>query len=321
MKKFVILLILSMVLAFGGCKTLSHNEEEDKTARAETEKMEPSQAETLKVQDESAKAVEVVQGGPYGEISISLPLGWSYEVCPIDSDNLSAGMYGIHFYPEGVTKGYVELAYIDFFGVCGTGLAEQTVTLAGSSANIGTYDNHEYWDFISFQGECEGMVALTYSVEEWWSEYGAQVLDILDTLSFDQSVKEGGAYVYHEEAQIDEIGLYFSLKNISSTGASLVFKRYDVEAPTGTLQFGDEFMIETKKDGGWEEVPVIVEGNYAFNAVAYMLTSDMVEQELDWEWLYGELAPGEYRIRKSVDDFRKTGDYDKYTIYGYFILN
>ncbi len=149
------------------------------------------------------------------------------------------------------------------------------------------------------------MVALTYSVEEWWSEYGAQVLDILDTLSFDQSVKEGGAYVYHEEAQIDEIGLYFSLKNISSTGASLVFKRYDVEAPTGTLQFGDDFMIETKKDGGWEEGPVIVEGNYAFNAVAYMLTSDMVEQELDWEWLYGELAPGDIGLEKALMTFGK----------------
>lgn len=45
------------------------------------------------------------------------------------------------------------------------------------------------------------------------------------------------------------------------------------------------------------------------------------EHELDWEWLYGSLASGTYRIQKSVTDFRATGDYDKYTVYAEFILN
>lgn len=61
-----------------------------------------------------------------------------------------------------------------------------------------------------------GIVAFTYCVDNWWSEYGNQTLDILDTLSFDQDIKEGGAYVYSEESRIEEIGLSFSLKNISS---------------------------------------------------------------------------------------------------------
>ena len=87
------------------------------------------------------------------------------------------------------------------------------------------------------------------------------------------------------------------------------------------MQCGDAFVLQHKKDGQWETVPAIVE-NYAFNAIAYMLPAgETREQELDWEWLYGKLAPGEYRIGKDVDDFRATGDFDQYMIYAQFILN
>lgn len=265
--------------------------------------------------------IEAVQGGPYGRISVSLPDGWSYETCPIDSDALINGMYGIHLYPEDKSDGYIELSYVEFFGVCGTGLETENATIAGSSANIGTYDNHEYWDFISFKGENEGIVALTYCVDNWWSEYGNQTLDILNTLSFNKDIKEGGAYVYSEESQIEEIGLSLSLKNISSIGATLVFYCYDEAAPTGCLQFGEDFTIEMHKNGKWEEAPIPIEGNYAFHDVAYVIKGDRAEMDIEWKWIYGELEPGEYRIKKSVDDFRASGDYDEYTVYAQFILN
>ena len=271
---------------------------------------------------EPPEYTDIAQGGPYGKISISLPDGWDYELCPIDSDKLLSAMYGIHFYPEGVDDGYVELAYEDNFGVCGTGLEEEAVTIAGNPANIGTYDNNTYWDFIAFGGECEGIIALTYSVGDWWSEYGSQVLDILETLSFDQDDKEGGAYVYSKESEADKIGMYLSLKNISRTGATLVFHQYDAKAPTGDLQHGSEFVLEVLKDGNWEDAPIAIDGEYGFNEPAFMIPAgELTEVELPWEWLYGELEAGEYRIKKGVMDFRGSGDYDKYTLYAHFILN
>lgn len=271
---------------------------------------------------EPPEYTDISQGGPYGKISISLPDGWDYELCPIDSDNLIYGMYGIHFYPKDADDGYVALVYEDNFGVCGTGLAEESVTIAGNPANIGTYDNHSYWDFIAFGGEYGGIVALTYSVDDWWSEYGSQVLDILETLSFDQDDKEGGAYVYSRESEADKIGMYLSLKNISRTGATLVFHQYDAKAPTGELQHGTEFSLEVLKDGKWEEAPITIDGEYGFNALAFMIPAgELTEAELPWEWLYGELEAGEYRVKKSVMDFRGSGDYDKYTVYAQFILN
>lgn len=274
----------------------------------------------LGTQDENTTVIDVTQGGPYGEISISIPEGWNYEMYPVDCDELMSGMYGICFYPEGVTDGYVELAYFDSFGVCGTGLAQEKATIAGNAANIGTYDNHEYWDFITFQGECEGVVALTYSVGDWWGEYVDQVADILDTLSFDQNVKEGGAYIYGSESQINEIGLSFSLKNISSTGATLIFRQYDADAPKGELIFGDDYFIEVQRDGKWESVPVVIE-NAAFNAIGHIIfPDDSAEQEISWEWLYGELAPGEYRIGKSILESNESGGHQTYMIYAQFIL-
>lgn len=240
----------------------------------------------------------------------------------MDSEKLSYGLYGIQFFPENITEGYITLAYIDDFGVCGTGLAEETRTIAGKPANIGTYDNHNYWDFITFRDDYTGVVALTYAVENWWENYSEQVLEILNTLTFDTSVKEGGAYIYSAESEADKIGLYFTLKKISPAGATLVFHQYDEEAPTGELNYGDAFALEVLKNNRWEEIPVVVDGNYGFHDVAYNIPNkDTVTQELDWTWLYGTLVPGNYRIKKEIMDYRKSGDFNNYTLYAQFILN
>lgn len=289
---------------------------------SDASEMQAKNAETTASEPANAGSAKVVQGGPYGSISVTLPAGWRYEAYPIDSDGLLSGMYGIHFYPEEVSNGYISIVYMDSFGVCGTGLSEETATVAGASARIGTYDGHDYWDFIYFDEEYEGIVAMTYFVDEWWNGYAAQVMDILDTLSFDPKQREGGAYVYDAGSEISEIGLYFSLKNISSTGATLVFRQYDAEAPTGELEYGEDFVIERRNDESWDPVPVIVEGGYGFDAIAYSITAGgTAERELNWEWLYGALAPGEYRIKKVVNDFRSSEDYSQYTICARFILN
>lgn len=280
-----------------------------------------SETDSHKMQNEDS-AREAIQGGPYGRLSLSLPAGWLYKEYPMDSEELRCGKYGIQFYPEGAEEGCVEVCYAGWFGVCGTGLQSENRTIAGKSANVGTYDNKEHWDFVIFQEEYEGVVAMTFSVDNWWKEYGDQVYDILDTLSFEPEVREGGAYVDSEQSELTEIGLYLSLKNVSATGATLVWNHYDPESATGELQCGDDFVLQQKKDEQWEEVPVVVEGNYGFHAVAYPLPAgETKEQELDWKWLYGQLSPGEYRIAKGVDDFRESGDFDEYTIYAKFILN
>ena len=96
--------------------------------------------------------------------------------------------------------------------------------------------------------------------------------------------------------------------------------------PTGELEFGEEYAIEQLKDGEWIALPGPVEGseheNYVFKDVAYLIKAgEKNEKEIDWEWIHGPLPPGEYRIKKTIHDFRGTGDFDEYTVYGQFILN
>lgn len=332
MKRVVIIAVMLISMILYGCQNTEQEEQEGGTTISDGQNERTSAAASNDDQEESASEAavpatteaftDIVQGGPYGEISLSLPDGWKFETCRIDSGDLQNGLYGIRFYPEDVAEGYVELVYTDSFGVCGTGLETEETIIAGMPASIGTYDNHEYWDFITFQEDCEGIVALTYSAAGWWGEYSDRILDILDTLSFDRNVKEGGACVYSAESELNEVGLQFSLKNISGTGATLVFHLYDAGAPDGELICGDDFLIEIQKDGSWEAAPIKLEGDYGFNDIAYMITDKgAVEIELNWEWLYGELAPGEYRIGKSILDSRGSGDFDKYMVYAGFVLN
>ena len=333
MRKWAITLMLTMGMIFSGCEStpgsVSETElsELSNRSRSETETQDVRREEDILDIAAGGQPLDVVdtnvvQGGPYGEISIALPTGWKFETCPVDSDGLLFGEYGVKFFPEGVEEGYVTVAYVESFGVCGTGLVEESATVAGKSASVGTYDNNEYWDFITFDEDYKGIVVLTHLVDGWWGEYGSQVDHILNTLVFDQGVREGSLYIFDRESENDDLGLSFSLKNISSTGATLVFSQFDENAPAGELIYGDDFGLERLRDGEWESVPVALEGDYGFHDIAYIITpGDRTERELSWEWLYGKLTPGEYRIGKSIMDSNGGGNYGKSMIYARFILN
>ena len=314
MKKNTATIILTTVLSISivtnGCAATASFPGEDAACNPTASE---SPDETVETPAEAPESTDAVQGGPYGEITLSIPDGWHYETCPTDSGETDYGLYGIRFYPDGVPQGYIALNYIDSFGVCGTGLATEETTIAGHAASIGTYDNLSHWDFITFRDGYDGIVALTYSVDDWWDAYSDQIMEILGTLTFDTSKRSGAAYIYSRESEAEQIG-------VSSTGATLVFQQYDGDAATGDLSCGTDFLIEMQRDNMWQEVPVILEGEYAFNDVACTIDGS-TEQELNWEWLYGALVPGTYRIRKSVLDLRKPGDFDKYTVYAQFILN
>ena len=47
--------------------------------------------------------------------------------------------------------------------------------------------------------------------------------------------------------------------------------------------------------------------------IAYMVAkNDVTEFEYDWEWLYGILSPGTYRMIKGFTQFREVRDYDDF---------
>ncbi len=86
--------------------------------------------------------------------------------------------------------------------------------------------------------------------------------------------------------------------------------------------YGEYFLLEKKIDERWYQVPVTFDGDYGFNSIGYHLASGEVgEWPVNWEWLCGSLAPGEYRIVKDILDFRDTGVYETYYLAAEFIVS
>lgn len=119
-------------------------------------------------------------------------------------------------------------------------------------------------------------------------------------------------------------GLTLTAGGVTPAGLTLTFAQSGGQ-PTGSLQYGAYYWLEREEDGGgWGRVPVILDPgeNWSWTQESYPIPMDgQRTEEVDWSWLYGELAPGRYKICKEVMDFRKAGDYDTQTYYAEFSVD
>lgn len=120
----------------------------------------------------------------------------------------------------------------------------------------------------------------------------------------------------------ENFGVWMKVKNLTPSGGTLEFRHKEIRNhPNGTLSFGDDFVIEKADGDEWKELPVVVDGDYGFNDIAYNLEKwAYTEAEINWEWLYGKLSKGKYRLSKTVTDTKDSGEYDEYTVYAQFTI-
>jgi hypothetical protein len=87
--------------------------------------------------------------------------------------------------------------------------------------------------------------------------------------------------------------------------------------PTGELHTGSWYILENwTQENGWREMPYVIDGEIGWDDIAWIIPmNDTIELEVNWEWLYGKLPVGKYRIGKSITDFRESGDYDTATYF------
>lgn len=114
----------------------------------------------------------------------------------------------------------------------------------------------------------------------------------------------------------DEWGLTLSVSSVTPTSATLIFKQSGGN-PTGELMTGSHYRLEDENG----ELPYIVEGDVAWTAEAYRIQKDgEIQMQANWEWLYGTLEPGTYRIYKGVMDWREAGDSDSKEYFAEFTI-
>lgn len=113
-----------------------------------------------------------------------------------------------------------------------------------------------------------------------------------------------------EDEGFPDWGITLSVKDVTDSGLTLVCTQSGGEAD-GELQTGSDYKLIVSKEA-WEDVPTIIE-DYGWTAEAYMIAKDDVtEFEINWEWLYGKLPKGTYRLTKGFMNFRGSGDYDNF---------
>ncbi|PPA70746.1 immunoglobulin-like domain-containing protein [Jeotgalibacillus proteolyticus] len=122
---------------------------------------------------------------------------------------------------------------------------------------------------------------------------------------------------YETVNNFDGVTMNVKEGTVSSTGLTIVFENSSDKQGT----YGEHFSLEETIEGSWYKVPDIVDGDYAFTDIGFGFgPSAKSEWTVEWEWLYGGLEAGEYRIVKDVLDFREAGDYDTYYLAAEFII-
>lgn len=269
----------------------------------------------------SAARNEASIRGPYGTITVELAENWNYTASAVDEDKLYYGLYGLILKPDQVSEGQIELTCIDGFGVCGTGLSEEQMILGGKTVYVGTYDDHEHWDFITFSENSQHgpqLVAQRIGGDTWTSDMWDEALQMMDTVRFDTGNTAGGVGQYIPESENDTIAVAMDVKHVTPSGLIVHFRQYD-RRNLGELDYGEGYTLEKLDGDVWSEVPEIID-NAGFNDIAYIIPPEgESEMQTDWEWLYGKLSPGTYRINKTVTDSREDG-YTQYPLSAQFLI-
>ena len=107
-------------------------------------------------------------------------------------------------------------------------------------------------------------------------------------------------------------GITLTAENVTQTSATIKCTQSDGE-PTGELQTGSWYILENwTQENGWKEMPYVIDGEIGWTSEAWMIPMNgTCEWEINWEWLYGTIPEGKYRIGKELMDFRGPGDFDK----------
>ena len=109
----------------------------------------------------------------------------------------------------------------------------------------------------------------------------------------DSKLKEVNVYATSEVENVSA-----TISDISLTGATITIKDTNEDKYT----YEEWYVLQKVIDGKTYSIPTKVK-DYGFNDIGYEVNeNNEVKFVIDWEWLYGELSQGSYRIIKKSHD-------------------
>lgn len=113
----------------------------------------------------------------------------------------------------------------------------------------------------------------------------------------------------------DEWGITLGAEDVTPTGMTLVYTQSGGKFK-GELQTGNPFYLERFVEEEWLPVSVSSEEEVAWTMIALGIQPNATTKwKVNWEFLYGYLEPGTYRMAKEIMDFRGPGKYTEKTYY------
>lgn len=116
----------------------------------------------------------------------------------------------------------------------------------------------------------------------------------------------------------DEWGITLGAEDVTPTGMTLVCTQSGGKYE-GELETGSPFSLERFVEGEWLPVGTKPGLEWAWTMEGWIIAPNaQTKWTVDWEWLYGRLEPGSYRMAKRITDFRGPGEYTGKTYYAKF---
>ena len=125
----------------------------------------------------------------------------------------------------------------------------------------------------------------------------------------------------HNDKKPNQWGITLEAANVTANGLTILCTHSGGEN-AAELTTGSYYIIQKSEKTGWVEVAYLPqEYELAWTSEAWIIQKEGTTQwDVNWEWLYGELSAGEYRIGKEIMNFRGPGDYDTELVYAEFII-
>ena len=114
-------------------------------------------------------------------------------------------------------------------------------------------------------------------------------------------------------------GIALTAENVTSSGLTLKCTQSGGK-DFSELKVHGNFVIQQLIGSSWvnvNELPQTAEVNWVTDTVPL---NDTTSWKINWEWLYGKLTEGRYRIGKEFLDFRSPEDFDTEMIYAEFTV-
>lgn len=123
------------------------------------------------------------------------------------------------------------------------------------------------------------------------------------------------------DAKPNQWGISLKAENVTSKGMTIVCTHSGGEN-TAKLNTGSYYVIQKSGKSGWADVEYLPqEYQLVWTSEAWIIQKEGTTQwDVNWEWLYGELSAGKYRIGKEIYNFRDSGDFDTEMVYAEFII-